>query len=423
MFAALALLMLAAAGLVAWWLPSDAEMASRLQTEFEQRFGIALTVDRVHWALRPVPVVVLDGIATAQARPITVRRIAVRPQLRALWNRRIAIDSIDIDGALLPRDSVRAFRGRYKGAMAQTTTATGNGWALAELPVKHVQFTDVTWIDRRDIALAYEGDVDFDPAWRPRRAEVRRAKVEPMARLRLEREDVRDGDADRWRTLIDLGGGTWNGTTTLDTGGKAGLSLHAELEAVNVDITQLVSSFGRRSAVQGKLQGRTDIDASGEDPAVMLRSLHTRTRFAVKPATLLRFDLAKAVRTVGMQRDGQTVLEELTGTLDTQATNDGVLLHYTGLRARSGLLTATGSARVLNRKLDGDVAVDLVDGVVGVPLKLGGTLDAPQLSLTGAALTGAAIGTAVLPGVGTAIGARIGQKVEQLFGGKPKRRP
>ncbi|RZI93740.1 MAG: hypothetical protein EOP78_10485, partial [Variovorax sp.] len=108
-------------------------------------------------------------------------------------------------------------------------------------------------------------------------------------------------------------------------------------------------------------------------------------------------------------------LDELSGTLDTQATDNGIVLRYTNLRARSGVLTATGSARVFNRKLDGEAAVDLVDGVVGVPLKLGGTLDAPELSLTGGALTGAAIGSAVLPGVGTAIGARIGQKVEQMF--------
>ncbi len=411
MLAALALLMLAAAGIVAWWMPSDAELAIRLQDEFEQRTGIGLKVDRVHWALRPVPVIVAEGIATAQDRPITVRSIAIRPQLSALWNRRVAIDAVEIDGAVLPRDSVRAFRGRGEDAIQ----ASASDWQLAERPVRRVQFTDVTWIDRRDIALAYEGEVEFDAAWRPRRAEGRRANVQPMTRLRLERE----GDADRWRTLIDAGGGTWTGATTLDVGAKAGFAVHAELDAANVDITQLVAAFGRNSAVHGKLQGRTEIDASGENPFAMVRSLHTRTRFAVKPATLLRFDLAKAVRTAGMEREGQTVLDELSGTLDTQATDDGMALRYSGMRARSGLLTASGNARVLNRKLDGDVAVDLVDGVVGVPLKLGGTLDAPQLSVTGAALTGAAIGSAVLPGVGTAIGARIGQKFDQMFGGKP----
>jgi uncharacterized protein (DUF697 family) len=80
------------------------------------------------------------------------------------------------------------------------------------------------------------------------------------------------------------------------------------------------------------------------------------------------------------------------------------------------VLTASGNLRLFNRKLDGEIAVDLVDGVVGVPLKIGGTMSDPELSLTGGALTGAAIGSAVLPGVGTAIGARIGQQVEKMFG-------
>ena len=49
-------------------------------------------------------------------------------------------------------------------------------------------------------------------------------------------------------------------------------------------------------------------------------------------------------------------------------------------------------------------------------------LGAPRL--TGAALTGAAVGTAVLPGVGTAIGARIGQELDKLLGNEDaKKKP
>ena len=404
--AALALLLLLAAGLVAWWLPDETELAARLQTAFEKRTGVALKVGRVHWALRPVPVIVAEDIATVQEQPITIRRIALSPQLRALWDRRIALDAAEIDGAVVPRASARAFRGRVDDANAPLS-----GWTMAPVPVERVRFTDVTWIDRRDIALAYEGEIVFDAGWLPRTADVARAEVTPPARLRL----VREGQQERWQVRIDVGGGTWNGNATLTTDAKAGVALRAELDPVGVDIAQLVAAFKRHSAVEGKLSGHTVLDAKSSGPVGLVRSLHTRTTFTVKPATLLKFDLAKAVSTAGLEREGKTPLDELSGTLDTQAADDGILLRYTNLRARSGVLTATGSARVFNRKLDGEAAVDLVDGVVGVPLKLGGTLDAPVLSLTGGALAGAAIGSAVLPGVGTAIGARIGQKVEQMF--------
>lgn len=420
MLGALVLALLVAGALLAWWLPSDAQLATRLQDEFAKRFDVPLKVGRVHWALRPVPVIVIDDIATVQQPPITVRSVTLHPDLRALWSHHIALHAAEIDGAVLPSASVRAFRGRE----AALSKPSNGGWSLASLPVAQVQFSDVTWIDRRGIALAYEGHLVFDAGWRPRVAEVQRVGVSPVARLRLQRQ----GDADRWLTLIDVGGGKWNGTARLEEkrspdGGKTVFTMNAELAPDNVDIAQLVAAFDRKSTVHGKLFGRSEVEASGDSPSALATSLHTRTRFSVRPAALLGFDLVKAVSTAGLKRDGQTPLDELSGTLDTQSSDDGVHLRYSSLRARSGLLTATGSASVFNRKLDGEFAVDIVDGVVGVPFKLGGTLDKPLLSLTGGALAGATVGNAVLPGVGAVIGARIGQKVEEIFGDKPKAKP
>ena len=402
------------AALVAWWLPSDAELAARVSSEFEQRTGIGLKVGGLHWALFPVPRVVLEDVATVQDEPIRVRRLEVNPQLRSLVAREVRIDSVSADGVALPRESVRAFRGR-----ADAAPAPSGNWTLAAVPVEQVRFTELTWVDRRNIPLAYDGRVDFDPQWRPRTAEFSRHGVTPPARLRLER----DGEADRWRTLIDIAGGTWNGSSELAIQKDDTLLFTAQLEPRNVDIEQLMQTFDRRAPVAGKVNGRTEVRATGANVAELWRNATTRTRFSVQPATLTRFDLAKAIQTAGTSRGGRTPLDELTGTLATENTDDGMRFSYTGLKARSGLLTASGSARIYHRAIDGEVAVDLVDGVVGVPLKVSGSLDDPTLSLTGGALTGAAVGTAVLPGVGTAIGARIGQQVERLFGGDDKKTP
>ncbi|VTU12815.1 putative assembly protein [Variovorax sp. SRS16] len=398
-------------------LPNDQAFATEIATRFEKASGIGLRVGAAHWALRPTPVVLLDDVATAQEPPITVRRIVVRPQLAGLLHRRVAVDAVEVDGAVLPRTSVRAFRGRWQGDPA--ASALAGAWSLADVPVARLRLRDITWIDRRGIALAYDADIAFDAHWRPREAEVSRPGVAPPARLRLERE----GGQDRWRTLIDVGGGTWNGESELQAPDGGPLRFTARLEPKNVDIDALVRSFGRHSAVEGKLSGQTSVDTEGENLSVLIGKLHTRTRFTVAPATLNGFDLSKAISTAGFSHGGSTPLEQLSGTLDTQASDDGVVLRYTGLKARSGVLTASGSATVVNRRLDGEAAVDIVDGVVGMPLKLGGTLDAPQLSLTGGALTGAAVGSAVLPGVGTAIGARIGQQMEKMFGGGDAKKP
>ncbi len=400
-------------------LPSDEELAAEVGARFEKATGIGLRVGAAHWSLRPVPVVVLGDLATAQAQPITVDRIVVRPRLAGLWRRQIAIDEVEVIDAVLPRASVRAFRDRLQADDAATL---GGTWTPAEIPLARLRLQNVTWIDRRGIALAYDADLRFDAGWRPREVEVRRPGVSPAAVLRVERE----GGEDRWRTLIDVGGGTWNGSAVLQTLDGGRLRLTAELAPQGVDIAGMLGAFGRRQAVEGKLNGLTRVETEGGDAAALLQGLRTRTRFSVKPAMVKGFDLARAASTAGTERGGQTVFDELTGTLETQMAEDGMVLRYTGLRGRSGVLTASGSATVFNRKLDGEAAIDLVDGVFGLPLQLGGTLDQPRLSLTGGALTGAAIGTAVLPGVGTAIGARIGQQVEKLFGDdedKKKKKP
>jgi uncharacterized protein involved in outer membrane biogenesis len=425
----IAVALLLGVGVLVWVvsarLPTDDEVAAKIAEGFEKRFGVALKVGGAHWSLLPVPVLVLSDIATDQPRPITLRRATLRLQLAPLLQRVIAVDEIEIESLVLPRASVRAFRG--KGPKPQegsgNVVALPAPWTLAPVPVELLRWRDVVWIDRRDISLAYDGDVRFDPGWRPRQARLERASVTPPVRLRLDRQ----AGQDRWRTRIDAGGGTWNGVSRLETLPDGKLQFSAELEPRQIDIESLVQAFDRRSSVAGKFSGNTTLVAeagSSEELGALIRSLHTRTTFSVQPATLTKLDVAKAVATAGVSRGGTTQLDELTGTVDTQGTEDGVVIQYTNLKARSGVLTASGNLKLFNRKLDGEIAVDLVDGVIGVPLKIGGTASDPELSLTGAALTGAAIGSAVLPGVGTAIGARVGQQVEKMFGGsKPKPKP
>ena len=403
-------------------LPSDEKIAAELSARFEDNFGIGLKVGSAQRSLWAVPTLVLNDIATGQPQPITAKRVTLRLRMAPLWHRQIAFDAIEIESAVFPSASVRAFRGLSAADRPEDLAKKHmpTAWTLAPTPVSELRWRDVVWIDRRDIALAYDGEVTFDPSWRPRVVAIRRPGVEPVAQARAERVDSNE---DRWRVFMDVGGGTWNGEAKLDTAPAGAMRITGQLEAKAIDIESLVKAFDRRTPLAGKLSGTTEIDVEGGQVSDFARKLHTRTRFSVKPAVLTRIDLAKAVSTAGISRGGRTPLDELTGTLDTQGTADGVVLKYTNLKARSGVLTATGNVRLFNRKIDGDAAVDIVDGVVGVPLKVSGTVDEPEVSLTGAALTGAAIGTAVLPGVGTAIGARIGQQVERMFGGKKDVKP
>ena len=124
---------------------------------------------------------------------------------------------------------------------------------------------------------------------------------------------------------------------------------------------------------------------------------------------------------MGIDHAGKSPLDSITGQLDTQNTPDGLVVDFSIIKATSGALSASGKARVVNSRIDAEFAVDLVDGLVGVPLKISGPLAQVQVqvSVPASAVAGAVIGTTVVPGIGTAIGARIGSAKGQIFGSKP----
>jgi hypothetical protein len=276
-------------------------------------------------------------------------------------------------------------------------------------------FRDVTWISRRGIAVVYDGEVDFDPGWRPRKAELRRPGFKPATDLAL----TRQGQDDRWAARIHVGGGTADGEVRLDFRAGGRMHLEGKLQPKDVEVESMLAAFNRRSIIAGKASGETTLSANGDTVGELARSLHTQTPFTIGKSTLLRFDLDKAVRTAGKEHDGQTPLDSITGRLDTQNTPQGMVVTYTDLKATSGSLTASGQAKVANRRIEAEFAVDLVDGIVGVPLSVSGPLDNVAFAVPKGAIAGAVVGTAVLPGVGTAIGARVGATLGKIFSPGP----
>lgn len=408
---------------VALWLPSEEQLARRAEAAVEEALGVPVTIGALHWQLLPQPMVEVRDVATRQDSPVRLQRLAGWPQLRPLLHGEIAFDRVLLDGATIPQPSLRAFRG------ADEAVADGGGtgrWQPAAVPVRRVEFRNVAWVGRRGIPLEFEGQADFEAGWKPRTATLARQGVQPPAQVTLER----DGDDDRWRVTTMIAGGSWDGLVALATrsadsapgasGPAGGVRITGELEPKGVEVRQLTETFKRNAVVAGRASGRTTLSAEGDDAQSLLRSLRTRTTFTVAPATVLRFDLDRAIRSLGKEHAGTTPLDRLTGQLDTRNTEDGLVMRYTQLRATSGVLTATGNATLANRKIDAELAVDLVEGVVGVPLKITGPVTQPDISVPAGAVAGAAVGTAVAPGIGTAIGARIGGLIEKVFGGGDK---
>ena len=210
-----------------------------------------------------------------------------------------------------------------------------------------------------------------------------------------------------------------NGDLQLKTAPNGQLRLDGKLKLQAVEVASALAAFNRRPVLAGKATGNTILSANGANFVDLVQSLRTQTTFAMAPATLLRFDMGKSVRSAGEDHTGQTALDSISGAMNTQNTPQGMVVNFKDIKARSGALSASGDATLANRCIQAEFAVDLVDGIVGVPLIITGPTDRVVVSVPAGAVAGAVVGTAVLPVVGTAIGARVGAAIGKLFGASP----
>ena len=170
--------------------------------------------------------------------------------------------------------------------------------------------------------------------------------------------------AQRW-----CGGCTADGEVALHTAADGALRLDGQLRPQAVEVASTMAAFNRRSPIAGKASGNTTLSAQGPGVGALAQSLQTRSTLHMAPATVLRFDLNKAVRTLGRDPTGSTTLNSLSGQMETHNTPDGMVTRFTALQARSGILGLSGQATLANRQIDAALAIDLVDGLVGVPLR------------------------------------------------------
>ena len=407
------LVVLAALGIAAaWWIPSDEELAQRASEAASEKLGVPVTVGALHWQIFPSVAVEVQDVRTDQPQPILIDHASVTLRLASLLRGELQVTELDVNGATVPQLSLRGLGAGNGGTAASQLAEEG-------IPLARVQLRDIRWISRTGRLLVYEGEADFDAGWRPRTLQLRRPGVTPEASLTLTRQDTED----QWRTEIRVGGGTANGEVTLEVNADGLLRIKGQLSPKNVEVLAALKAFDRKSPVAGRASGQTQLSAQGMKFGEVARSLHTHTAFSMAPATLVRFDLDRAVRTLGKEHAGTTRLDTVTGQMDTQNSAEGIITRFTDMRANSGALTATGEAVLAQRQIDARFAVDLVDGVVGVPLHVQGPLNALKVSVPGGAVAGAVAGTAVLPGIGTAIGARIGAALGKLFGADEPQAP
>lgn len=412
------LLVLLAVGVLALqrWIGTD-DFRQRIEQQAGAELGVPLSLGGIEVALWPLPAVAVERIAVQTKPALTVERVEVRPSWADLLQGKVAPATLVVRRAVVPQPGIDALLAAMDKAKRKDQDEAGTPWQL--LPQRTV-LDGLTWIDAKGAAITLQAEATLGPDVWPLllRAQILKGRLQG-ATLDLQRE----AQAHAWGVKLQVAGGSINGRLELQPPKEAGAEfvLKGQLKTRDVELSRLTAPEPTPAAqaaqpLSGQLEASTTLSARTRKPAALAEVLQTQSTFTVRNAVVHGIDLAKAVKTVGMSRGGQTPLDTLAGQVSTR----GKAIELTNLVASSGLLSATGQVNVSpSQALSGRISVEL-GGAVGVPLALGGTVSDPQVTLTTGAKIGAAIGTVLMPGVGTGTGASLGDKasegLKKLFG-------
>jgi hypothetical protein len=428
------------------WVSTDG-FRQRVEREASAALGAPVALDRVAVDIWPLPAVALSGISVQSKPPLTLERVEVRPEWRPLLLGRLEVATLLVRRAVLPQQGIDALLLLLQkkkqaapvkpGATASAANVSPEMNKLDWLPRRTV-LDDVTWVNTTGARTTVKGEASLGTDGLPENASLKLTEGNLQGlEATLERVEAQAGEASgaaQWDLLVKVGGGKVEGrlglqrgfvpaaASTAKPGAKAQpvarsaeeLVLQGQLKTSGVEVAALTAPA---KALTGLLDATTTLNARAATTSALVDALQSHTTFTVRDAVVNGLDLAKAVKTVGLSRGGQTRLDTLAGQVSTL----GRSAQLTNLVASSGALSANGNVAVSSAKaLSGQVSVTLagdskigsaIGGAVGVPLVVGGTLDNPEVTLSRAALLGAAIGTVLLPGVGTGAGAGVGEKI------------
>ncbi|MDP2694096.1 MAG: AsmA family protein [Gallionella sp.] len=194
--------------------------------------------------------------------------------------------------------------------------------------------------------------------------------------------------------------------------------LAAEIAVNGIAMQTLVEALTNEVLFTGSMDGAAKFSMHLDEFERFPENMQLAGNFHLRNGVLSKVDLAQAASNPGKANaaGGTTRFDNLTGLLNVDASG----YHFRKLKIVSGALNAEGRLDVspslqLGGMLDTDVKGTA--GLVSMPMVVSGTLNNPVVRPSKSALAGAAVGTAILgPGLGTAVGIKIGGFLHKLFG-------
>jgi hypothetical protein len=420
---ALALLLAATLSVLAWWLSGDG-LRQTLQSHAREQLGVPVVLEKISLGLWPLPSVALQGLQIQTEPALVAQRVELRPAWGSLLRepRQLELLALHLQGVQLPQRGLDQLQQLLSKKERSTQHPQGKNDQKASKATPHTAPSLLG-------ALAIPQRITLDQlVWQSMAGE--RLAVSGSIQLSAARDAA--------QLDLKLAGGTLRGPLRLaglQTPGPVLLS--GELAASGLDVSALP---GLRARMSGRLNATTTLQAQAAQFSGLGAALQTRTQFNVSSAVIKGLDLAKAVRTLGLSRGGETALTQLSGSLSTRGVGAPMLISLADLQASSSLLKASGAVNVGAaastggpRPLSGSINVDLnapdggtgagkaLGALVGIPLEISGTTAAPQVQPTKGAMIGGAIGSVMAPVIGTGAGAKMGDQVGKKLSGLKER--
>lgn len=421
--------LLAAVAAAPWIVPLSGFIPT-IEARASAGLGQPVHIGGMRLHLLPFPQLSISDLTAGEAAELRVERLTIRPSLLHLLADVKVVDEVKVQGVTVSERFIRRLARR-----------SGSREAVA-LRVRRFRFEDAE-LKLAGVRLAeLGGSVRFDGSGRV--AEIRathqrgrlaliavptgntfavqvsgRHWTSPVgAAIAFERLAFNAVLTSRGMVMHEVSARLYGGSVTgpLRVSWDGGWSIAGSFEVDGVELQPLARllSYG---AISGRLRAEPTFSAYAARPQALLANLRLDSEFSVAEGTLSHVDLEAVAKNPlgrGASPDGQTRFDALSGHVVVDAQG----YHFSPLRVMSGLLDASGELSVArDQQLDGRIEVALkgTGSLIGVPLRVTGTVQTPSVLPTKGAVAGVLAGSVLLPGIGTAIGLKAGQLAENLF--------
>lgn len=432
-------LLLAIMGIAPFFVSVD-EYRPQIEQLLSERIKEPVRLKSLRLAGLPLPHLVIEGVEIGKA-DVKVGRIAVTPDLLSLLTDTKVIRNVDVSGLIINQNALD----RLPLWIASDPKAKPADFTVL---VRSVSLDDALLKLQKTTFGPFDARVDISGAGQPERADITardgkfKATIKPAGKkfnIEVQAKNWRlpagppvlfdellvQGvatmeDANLSEIKAKLYGGTVTGQTTV--GWQKGLQIKGSYAVSALELRELVPLFSPETRLSGRLTAKPVFSANTPNAEQLKNALKLETPFDIRDGVLQGIDIQKAATSlVTRDSSGQTRFDTLSGHFAMERGTKRI----TNLKVSSGSLAADGNVAIApNKALSGRINAKVtVAGMAAatVPLNISGTVDSPLALPTGAAMTGAAIGTAILPGAGTAAGAKVGDWVDGLFGGGKKK--